>query len=412
MKVHLASWLAGSIALIALHSACAEPWIFSGPVPSPLAGVVSSADGSKLAALAYGSPWLFTSTNSGATWKSNSLPAEPWTSLASSADGVRLVAAANNCHVYTSTNAGATWTFRTELNGFDGCYVASSTDGTKLLAAALTYVADFGDFGRLYTSGNSGESWTPRLDDQLGLYGATFFSSVASSADGVHLAGVSAAFTSGMAGELLFPGCIFISLGNPSTWYQLPPYLNWTSVASSASGTNLIAVAASFHAGLETQPSAIYTSTNAGINWKSNTVPAAPWTSTASSADGAKLVAVASNGRIYTSTDFGGTWISNSAPALNWTSVASSADGTKLVAASSQGIYVSQPPPALSIAWLDGNLVLSWPPSALAFALQESSDLTSTDWIAVATSPVFTNGQYRVIVGPTNDSRFYRLKSF
>jgi hypothetical protein len=196
-------------------------------------------------------------------------------------------------------------------------------------------------------------------------------------------------------------------LGNtPSFWFPRPLSFNWTSIASSADGTNVVAVASSY-LGL---PSTICTSTNAGIDWKSNNAPSALWTSTASSADGAKLVAVASNGPIYTSTDFGATWISNIAPALNWTSVASSADGTKLVAASPQGIYVSQPAPALNIDRSGGNLILSWPSSALALGLQENADLTTTDWTAVATSPVFTNGQYQVILNPTNDSRFFRLK--
>ena len=71
-----------------IHSAFAQPWIFSSPVPGPQAFVASSADGTRLAVLAYGSFSLFTSTDSGATWNTNNLPANHWTSLASSADGV------------------------------------------------------------------------------------------------------------------------------------------------------------------------------------------------------------------------------------------------------------------------------------------------------------------------------------
>ncbi|MEK7674456.1 MAG: CHRD domain-containing protein, partial [Verrucomicrobiota bacterium] len=56
------------------------------------------------------------------------------------------------------------------------------------------------------------------------------------------------------------------------------------------------------------------------------------WTSVASSADGTKLVAgVYNGGQIYTSTDSGVTWTAR-ASSGNWYSVASSADGTKLVA--------------------------------------------------------------------------------
>ena len=35
-----------------------------------------------------------------------------WTSVASSADGTKLVAVENNGQIYTSTNSGASWTLR------------------------------------------------------------------------------------------------------------------------------------------------------------------------------------------------------------------------------------------------------------------------------------------------------------
>jgi hypothetical protein len=98
-------------------------------------------------------------------------------------------------------------------------------------------------------------------------------------------------------------------------------------------------------------------------------------------------------------------------PVLNWNSVASSADGARLVAASSQGIYASQPPPALNVALAGGNLALSWLSTALPFGLQQNSDLTATNWTSVADSPIFTNGWYQLIASPTNAATFYRLKS-
>ena len=58
--------------------------------------LVSSADGCKLAVMSQQSvelgPLLLTSTNSGATWKTNNLPAGgPWKPVALSADGTRYV---------------------------------------------------------------------------------------------------------------------------------------------------------------------------------------------------------------------------------------------------------------------------------------------------------------------------------
>jgi hypothetical protein len=108
---------------------------------------------------------------------------------------------------------------------------------------------------------------------------------------------------------------------------------NWSSVASSADGTKLVAVV---NGGL------IYLSHDSGATWTprgSNW----SWSSVASSSDGTKLVAVVSGGLIYTSTDSGATWTpqgSNQA----WRSVASSADGTKLVAVVPGGrIYTRTP---------------------------------------------------------------------
>jgi len=45
----------------------------------------------------------------------------------------------------------------------------------------------------------------------------------------------------------------------------------------------------------------IYTSTNAGASWTPNGTPSLNWCSVASSADGSKLVAVANGGGIWTS---------------------------------------------------------------------------------------------------------------
>ncbi len=70
--------------------------------------------------------------------------------------------------------------------------------------------------------------------------------------------------------------------------------------------------------------------------WRLSLYGTNTWTSVASSADGARLVAVAGSGQIFTSTNggsgFNSAWITNNAPAVAWTGVASSADGNRLVA--------------------------------------------------------------------------------
>jgi hypothetical protein len=75
-----------------------------------------------------------------------------WNSVASSADGIKLVAAERHGQLYTSTDTGASWTARESVRNWTA--VASSTDGNKLVAAV--------GGGQLYTSTDSGLTWTPR----------------------------------------------------------------------------------------------------------------------------------------------------------------------------------------------------------------------------------------------------------
>ena len=63
-----------------------------------------------------------------------------WQGIASSADGTKLVAAANTGQLYTSTNSGASWTARDSNRDWHS--VASSADGVKLAATV--------DGGRTY----------------------------------------------------------------------------------------------------------------------------------------------------------------------------------------------------------------------------------------------------------------------
>jgi hypothetical protein len=61
--------------------------------------VASSADGTKLVAtVPYGT--IYTSTNSGATWMSNNVPNTNWSCVASSVDGNKLVATVNGGGIY------------------------------------------------------------------------------------------------------------------------------------------------------------------------------------------------------------------------------------------------------------------------------------------------------------------------
>src|SRR2546425_869174 len=101
--------------LTCVHPAPAQNWMASSAPNEPWLGVASSADGCRLVAAANSGP-IYTSTNLGDLWAASSAPESNWLSVASSADGTILVAAANsNTYplysgpIFLSTDAGSTW---------------------------------------------------------------------------------------------------------------------------------------------------------------------------------------------------------------------------------------------------------------------------------------------------------------
>jgi hypothetical protein len=81
--------LLASTALLTANFALAQTWIQASAPSNHWAGIASSADGVKL--VAVGSGQIYTSTDSGATWTSNNVPPLGWRCVASSADGSKLV---------------------------------------------------------------------------------------------------------------------------------------------------------------------------------------------------------------------------------------------------------------------------------------------------------------------------------
>jgi hypothetical protein len=166
-------------------------------------------------------------------------------------------------------------------------------------------------------------------------------------------------------------------------------------------------------------------SADSGATWTEalTNAPVHVWSSAATSADGIQL-AVGTGGRfsapivgpVYASTDAGVTWSTCDSPDQYWPALAMSADGGKLVAAAKDGgIYTLQttPSPSLSITVSGGNAVISWTIPSTGFGLQESSNLTGSNWTQVGMVPSlnFTNLHNQVTVPITGNSAFYRLKS-
>lgn len=129
----------------------------------------------------------------------------PWYSVASSADGAKLVAGVNGGQIYTSTDSGTNWTARAVSGQWYS--VASSADGTKLIAGAYG--------GQILVSSDSGVTWVPRVSSQ-------FWYAVASSADGTKLvASVNGGqiYTSNAA--ITTPGTAGYLLGGQNTAIEL-----------------------------------------------------------------------------------------------------------------------------------------------------------------------------------------------
>jgi hypothetical protein len=268
--------------------------------------MASSADGTKLAAAAFGSPLgdglIYTSDDSRMNWTPASAPSNSWTSVVSSADGTELVAAgggndtngqAIGSFIYASIDSGATWTQSGAPNN-SWSSLAASADGTKLAAAVALDIN--GNRGGIYTSMDSGTTWT----QSSALSNLGPFSAVASSADGTTLAAAAASWYQSYGGPATALG-IYRSTDSGATWtFTLSSLAGGVpSLACSADGDFMLA------AGF-----GIYTWPYSGP-WKMNIGSGAPngLAGVASSSDGAKLVAA--GGASY---DTNGAYVGNPPP--------------------------------------------------------------------------------------------------
>jgi hypothetical protein len=383
-------------------SCSAQEWTATGAPATNWSSVASSADGSKLVAAVNGG-FIYTSTNSGSTWVATSAPTNSWRAVASSVDGARLFAASDSGEgLYSSADSGSTW----QPTGPGGQFfnsIACSADGTKLAAT---------DYGSRAFSTNSGATWT-YLESALPA-GAAFVL-VSTSADGNTPVFVRIDVTSSSS---MFTGSLTTNYFDDVLarfWGGL-----CTSVAMCADGTRFAAVIYAYRAsppGSTNCGGTILTWSAAGPTVVTNCTSVTNWNSVATSADGMRLVAVASGGAIYTSTDAGVSWGPASVTNASWAAVASSADGAKLVAAAyGGGIYTWQtiPAPVLNVTTsANGLLVISWRVPSMTFTLQETSDLATSHWTPVGVSPTLNYGtlQYQVTLPKPQGTVFYRLAS-
>lgn len=415
MKMPIVLLLAALSGFFITNFASAQTWTTTYAPNIYCQTIASSADGIKLvltSAQVDFHPYtvydgaIFISTNSGSTWTQTTASTnEAWTGIASSADGVKLVAVSGvTGSIYTSTNSGLTWVLTSAplTNWFA---VASSADGNKLVAT-IGQGYGFGNPGPIYFSTNSGATWTLSVAPDANWY------SIASSADGTKLV------AAGDGGAINTPsgiGWIYISTNSGATWMQTSaPSNNWLSVSSSTDGSKLAAaVIEDFQNNLTTGE--IYISTNSGTTWTQADVTNENWASVVSSAEGTKLVALAgASGRVYFSTNSGVAWTLAGAPRVSWRSAASSADGNRLTAVVEGGLFstaYTTPSPTLIVAPTNGNFNLSWIMPSTNFVLQQSSDLSI--WTNLTNQPALnlTNLQNEVFLPFSGSGGFYRLKT-
>jgi hypothetical protein len=100
---------------------------------------------------------------SGATWTQQTGAGQRnWEAVTSSADGTKLAAVAfndafgNPDYIYTSIDGGATWTQQTGSGQHFWNYIASSADGTKLFAAGCD-LGDCSTGSKIYISTDEGD---------------------------------------------------------------------------------------------------------------------------------------------------------------------------------------------------------------------------------------------------------------
>ena len=116
---------------------------------------------------------------------------------------MRLAATVVEGAIWTSTDGGTNWTERTDAPVESWYAIASSADGTKLVAAARD---EYGNGpGPIYTSADSGVTWVS--NNMV----PEWWSSVASSADGSNLVACSGNLTNGS----LAPSQIATSMPHP-----------------------------------------------------------------------------------------------------------------------------------------------------------------------------------------------------
>ena len=199
-------------------------WNLTDTLPGPVASLAIGHPGFAttpyllVAAVAGGKVYTSDSWGGSGTWVAHATNGN-WSTVACSADGMFIVAAAYNGGMYRSYDFGVTWARMPLWPAVNRTWtsVALSSDGSKIVAVEEAY---------LYISNDYGTTWTTPEP-----YATRMYKAVASSADGSRLVAVVDA------------GAIYVSINSGITWVPWTDTtggaVNWSSVTMSADGQKI-----------------------------------------------------------------------------------------------------------------------------------------------------------------------------
>jgi photosystem II stability/assembly factor-like uncharacterized protein len=255
------------------------------------------------------------------------------------------------CKLYRSNNLGTTWT---EVSALPFCfwYMTVSNDGTRLLAA------DWG--GEIYTSSNSGVTWTNRgnpkqwwgfsssgsgqvvvgITEKVSVHISNDYGQTWSTPAGLTPSGTftkSAISDDGQKIMILDSyGRIYLSNNSGSTFTQRGEERNWYAGAMSGDGSRLYA-AEGMDVGMTVGQ--IYTSDDFGLTWVPRSINNM-WWQMRSSYDGKTVIAMASDKieTVFVSTDYGVTWRRTN-EAFYFGDIALSRNGDTIIGSTSSTVF-------------------------------------------------------------------------
>jgi len=224
-----------------------------------------------------------------------------WKKIAVSTDGMKMVAVPTteattfiNDYLYKSVDAGLTWTELTASG--QRAWTGATISDNGLIISAVT-----ADTNAVYRSINGGTSFTTTVISTS----YTNYSDIASSVNGTTLA-------------VTCPGSgtVFTSSNSGATWTKrFTSAYNWQRVCMNSNGTIMYA----YRIDTATQLGYLYISTNSGVTWVYNSAAGTyKWTSIACNQSGDKCIATSqgptdTGGIIYVTTNTGATWSAKTA---------------------------------------------------------------------------------------------------